>query len=570
MTETDQRSGTERGRAATGRSSRAPWYLSVYRTGLILLAFLLLGIARGSVEQTGLHVMLPALDSILAVWCLLHFGVLAIQYRGHRSWPSPRAQVSADLICALSLIWCTGGVDSFFIPVLLATIVAVSLVFETGRSILIATTSVLTLMVMTGAQSLGWSPAQWLGVAQSKELLNLPTTISLLVGQGIAIHCIAFLGARLLSGLRRAVRINDLIVENIGEGILALNERGRVILQNQEVLRIFGFSRDTDWTGKRPDEVLRRGDDEAVLEVLGNLQPGEFQVEWTLRRQEKIPLTIRVTRISEDSRGRHSWVAVIRDRTLENRAAAAEAQVRHLEEMEDLARGLVHEIRNPLASIRGCVQELGRGNVDPSQAERFMRIVLRESDRLDRIVDEFLEFSRTSPTLNAPVDLSDCLSEVVESLRGRGDALEVGIRLEAVAGPDGDKDEPVVLGHREMIYRVFLNLGVNALEAMKGHGSLTFRTWPGRPHGWEVVVEDDGPGMSEDVRRRVFNPFFSTKPREGGLGLALVERIVHGHGGSVEVESEEGVGTQFRVWLPGCEARQDAAKERELAAGVTV
>lgn len=544
------------------RAEQAPWYLAVYRTAMLVLGVLLLGINRGTGGEPEWHRVLPFLDSILAVWCLLHLGGLAAEFRRHRLRPSMQTQVAGDLLFSLSLIWLTGGVESIFLPLLLASVLAASLVLDLPRSILVATSATLTLTVMTVIQTVGWSPGRWLGLSRSTEL-ELTTGVSLLMGQAIAIHCLAFLGARLMSRLRRAVRLNDLIVENIGDGIIVLDERGKTLLLNCEALRILGYPEETDWRGKHPHDLFRREGDQELREVLANLKPGEFQVEWLLGRSERTPITMRVTRITGAKKARSSWVAVLHDRTLERRAAAAEARLRHLEEVEDLARGLVHEIRNPLASIRGCVQELGRGGLVQDQARRLAAIVMRESDRLDRIVDEFLEYSRTGPTQLVPVDVVGCLTEVLETLRERADAHKVEFALlEATA------ERHVVLGHREMIYRVFLNLGINALEAMQGKGNLTFALSEGRPDGWVVWVNDTGPGMAEETRRRIFNPFFSTKPREGGLGLAVVERIVHGHGGVIEVESEEGRGARFRVWLPGVESAVAEGTDMKLS-GVT-
>lgn len=546
---------------AEAEAGLMPRYLAVYRAAMLVLGVLLLGLNRGTPGNASFQQVLPFLDSVVAAWCLLHLGGLALEYRQVKFRPSARAQISADVVFSLVVIWITGGVESIFLPLLLLSILAASLILEYSQTVLVSTAATLILTVMTVIHSVGWSPGRWFGLSRIDPNFETMTGISLLLGQGLAIHCLAFLGARLMNRLRRAVRLNDLIVENIADGIVALDERGRMLLLNQEALRILGFPVRAEWQGKTPAEVFRRECDREVRAVLENRLPGEFHVEWRLGREERTPLTLRLTRVAGDRRDRFSWVAVIRDRTMERRAAAAEARLRHLEEVEDLARGLVHEVRNPLASIRGCVQELGRGNLSQDQSARLARIVIRESDRLDRIVDEFLEYSRAGPRERVPVDLVGCVREVIESLRERPDADDVSITL------SGDGAPRMVLGHQEMLYQVFLNLGINALEAMQGHGRIEFAIGPGRPSGWTVSVHDDGPGMKSDILRRIFNPFFSTKPREGGLGLAVVERIVHGHSGSIEVESEEGRGARFRIWLPAPELE---SQKEHVSPGVTV
>ncbi|MEM7164496.1 MAG: ATP-binding protein [Planctomycetota bacterium] len=524
-------------------------HLPFYRTATVLLAAILVGVARAGATESEMQHVFPVVEGLVLVWFLLHAASWFGSYFRGRVWPSEQVSVTSDVVLSLALIACTGAVDSVFLPVLLSAILSVSVVYRLRPTLLTASASVLVLTALTltdlGTSQQGWSTRS----APARSAM----VISSLVGQGIAVHGVAFLGARLVGGLRQMAGLNERIVANIGEGIIALDGKGRMILVNSEALRILNYPETTQWLGRKPREIFRRNDDSDLREALWAPVAGEREVSWTLGRQENVPLSLRMTPIGSDRPGDSAWVAVFHDLTLRKRATAAELRVRHLEELEDLALGLVHEVRNPLASIRGSVQELGRGVLDPAQTQKLTGIVLRESDRLDRIVDEFLEYSRTSPTQQVPVDLSKCIDEVVETLGSRPDASSVQLAV------DHGDDVNTVLGHPEMLFSVFVNLGINALEAMGGAGELQFRLLAGRPDGCDVIVEDNGPGMSEEVRRRIFNPFFSTKPREGGLGLALVERIVHGHGGTIDVTSNEGEGTRFRVWIPG--ERTDQQRE---------
>lgn len=518
-------------------------HLPLYRTATVLLAAILLGVARVGATESQVQHVFPVVDGVVLVWFVLHtVGWLISHVRGSM-WPSEPVVVTSDVVLALTLIACTGAVDSVFLPVLLSAILSVSVVYKLRPALLTASASVVVLCALTFS---GLGVASGEGYSVRTAATHSSILISSLVGQGIAMHGVAFLGVRLVGGLRQMAGLNERIVANIGEGIIALDGKGRMILVNAEALRILNYPSATDWHGRRPEEIFRRSDDKELRVALSSPCAGEREVAWTLGRQDKVPLSIRMTPMGSDRSGESAWVGVFHDLTLRKRATSAELRLRHLEELEDLALGLVHEVRNPLASIRGCVQEIGRGVLDPQQTGKLTGIVLRESDRLDRIVDEFLEYSRTRPTQQVPVDLSRSLDEVIESLAQRRDAQSVQLSIDL-----GELQSCSVLGHPEMLYRVFLNLGINALEAMGGSGDLRFRLLEGRPDGVIVVVEDTGPGMSEEVRRRIFNPFFSTKPREGGLGLALVERIVQGHGGTIDVDSAEGEGTRFQVWVPG-------------------
>ena len=291
-------------------------------------------------------------------------------------------------------------------------------------------------------------------------------------------------------------------------------------------------------------DVLRRSDDGQLRSELESPRIGERRIEYRGDREESVPLRLRTSVAESDASGARTWIFLMRDLTLEQRVSRAEARLEHLEELEDLALGLAHEIRNPLASIRGGVQELASGRLDEDQAGRLARVILRESDRLDRTVSQFMEYSRSKVQEETEtVSLDQVLEEVHEVLAQRIDARELDLSVE------WEEEEPVEIeGNRDLMHKVFLNLGINAIEA--GANSVHYRLSPGRTGGIQVVVEDDGQGMDEETRVRAFNPFFTTKTREGGLGLALVRKIVDGHRGTIELETEMGTGTRICVWFP--------------------
>ena len=527
------------GRGGAAVRGGIPLYVSLYQTGMFLLAVCLHTLARGESSGLNLDRAEPFIYSILGLWgvaiavgCVSPFGSFV------------RLRVVGDLIFSLALVWWTGGVESYFLPILFANVLASSTFFGLQTALAIGCTSIVVLTAITVSRLAGWySPVDSMGITQSVVEGREPYIVSCLFGQAIAIQVIAFLGSRLMGRLRRVLGINDLIVKNIGEGLVALDDRNRIILLNQEALRLLGYPDSTEWQGKRPHEIFRRQSDRPIVKALESGHE-EVSFQWLGSRTDSSPISVRVRQIVCEADGRSFQVVLIRDQTLERRAVAAEARVRHLEELEDMAHGLAHEIRNPLGSIRGCVQELARGTLDAEQSGRMAKIVLRESDRLDRIVDEFMEYSRSGSTREELVRIDRSIGDVVESLRQRPDAAQISVEFESAAGVEAQ-----VLGDREQVYRVFLNLGVNAIEASSEGGAVRFALQRDGEQ-WRVTVTDQGHGMSEAVRARVFNPFFTTKTREGGLGLSIVEKVVHGHGGTIDVASSEGEGTTFTVWLP--------------------
>ncbi len=542
--------------STSGSEPRCAFPLVLFQPALLLLGVGLIALASESTIAPEFRRAVPLLCTVMVLWCVFQLGALGLFVRTRtRGKRFSSLRVSIDLTFSLAIVWLTGGVVSFFLPLLFASVIASCTTMTRRLALCMAAVVTSSLTLMTLSQVLGWRPAEWTGAVQLGVEGRVLFLIASLIGHGIALHLVAFLATQLRTGRDRAVWLSDQIVASVAHGIIALDAKGRVVQMNGAALELFGYPRDTAWRGLYPDAIFRRDEDAPLRRVLADPTPGAARADWSRRDGEEIPVSIFTSIVDDGANGDRLSILVLQDLSLELRAARAEERLRHLEALEDLALGLVHEIRNPLASIRGCVQELGKGTLPDDQAARLSGIVIRESDRLDRIVDEFLECSSASPTRVERVDLQELMADAVDSLRGRDDAS-------GILWDPSDDESVVVWGHRELLYRVILNLGVNAVEATPDGGEIRFGLFQ-RDGGWVVEVSDQGCGMDEATRKRIFTPFFTTKNREGGLGLALVERIVQGHGGSIEVESTTGEGTRFCVWIPiGTPATELGTTER--------
>jgi signal transduction histidine kinase len=221
----------------------------------------------------------------------------------------------------------------------------------------------------------------------------------------------------------------------------------------------------------------------------------------------------------------------------------------------EMAAGLAHEIRNPLAAIKGATQYLDPGRLLDDDRQ-FLQIIVEEVNRLNGVVTQFLDYSRPLKPALAPGDVNDILERTFKLLSGD---LPPGIevRLDLAAGLPRVSCDP------EQLKQVFLNLALNAVQAMLRGGSLTVSTrrarddlalWrdaPRRTDGVEVRFRDTGPGIPEESRDNIFVPFFTTKDKGTGLGLAICQRIVKAHQGSIGVRSPPGEGAEFFIVLPG-------------------
>ncbi|MCB0221538.1 MAG: hypothetical protein KDH09_17705 [Chrysiogenetes bacterium] len=230
---------------------------------------------------------------------------------------------------------------------------------------------------------------------------------------------------------------------------------------------------------------------------------------------------------------------------LENFRANEELGERErLASMGEMAAGLAHEIRNPLGSIKGAVQYLEDEVEVSGNAREFFDVIIEETDRLSSVVEEFLDYSRKPVLRTKPVDLSDLSARILRQMELEKSDPEVKIHAEL---PEG---LPMALADPNRIKQVLINLVQNAASVLSEGGNVWVRTGADPAGAWVwFSVTDDGPGMDEETRSHIFTPFFTTRERGSGLGLSICHRIIEGHGGSMDVRSAPGEGSEFRVRL---------------------
>ena len=233
-----------------------------------------------------------------------------------------------------------------------------------------------------------------------------------------------------------------------------------------------------------------------------------------------------------------------------DRERTQRAQLVHTEKMVavgTLAAGVAHEVRNPLAGVMGCLENLRSKPEDTERMRRYLDLIQDGLERIEYTIDNLLGFSRSREMQPEPTSLAHNLKHVVElaSYQLRKAGVEVVFELEG-------EDETVVMGDHFQMEQLFLNLVLNAIKAMSdGDGVLTLRAKSGK--GKVIVeVEDTGEGIQDEIRDRIFDPFFTTRTvgKGTGLGLTVSDSIVAAHAGVIEVESTIGEGTVFRVILP--------------------
>jgi signal transduction histidine kinase len=278
----------------------------------------------------------------------------------------------------------------------------------------------------------------------------------------------------------------------------------------------------------------------SLHQVMQRAGRGDLSVRAGLRRRDEIGELARAFNGMMDELGE-----------AREREKVRQSQLAHTEKMAavgTLAAGVAHEVNNPLAGVLTCIENM-RGDPDNERMrEQYLGLIHDGVKRIERTVANLLDFSRPRSMRLGPTSLNQSLTQVLNLVRFQLRKNRVEARLEL------DPREPWIAGDRFQIEQLFLNLILNALQAMPNGGTLTLRTR--RQGTWELVeVSDTGSGIPEAIRERIFDPFFTTREvgRGTGLGLAVSYNIAAAHGGGLEVETTEGEGSIFRVLLPADE-----------------
>jgi two-component system sensor histidine kinase PilS (NtrC family) len=334
------------------------------------------------------------------------------------------------------------------------------------------------------------------------------------------------------SDLAAVTALHESIVQSVTSGLLTLDLRGRVTFLNRAGEQITGLALERLF-GEPADRwfpaFAREGRDEA---------------EYTNPGGERRLLGYNVFDLHGRS-GRAGTAVIFQDLTDLRAMEEAVERSKRLADLGTVAAGLAHELRNPLASISGCVELLRGAQGLSAEEQRVMGIVLRETARLDGLLTRFLEFTRPAPLQRVPTDLAVVAGETLDVFAA--DPGAAGLRLERSFAEARVSCDPDQL--RQLLWNLLANAAQAIREAGKG-GVVTVACGPAPEGGATLVVADDGPGLPAGAAARIFTPFFTTKPTGTGLGLAVVHRIVDAHGGSIVVDSTPGEGARFTVRLP--------------------
>lgn len=332
--------------------------------------------------------------------------------------------------------------------------------------------------------------------------------------------------------LRSAQELNEVLVENIPGGMISFTSSGTLVKANATAAAVLGVSDllEKTWTELFPN-----------LSSLGSFR-GDVKYQGP-DQDEKI-LGMALSQIYSPELQAQLNIALFEDLTKVRQLEYAARQNEKLAAIGGLAAGIAHEIRNPLAGISGSIELLSQ-TVSNDDDRRLMKIILKEIDRLNNLITEFLDYSRPETPPTDTVDLSLLLNEVLDSMTMNQQVRADIQQVREYAGP------LLILGRRDKLKQAFLNIIINSYQAMTESAEPRIAV-KALVEGSEIRlrIRDTGSGMNETTRRKMFEPFHTTKPKGTGLGLAVTHKILEGHGAKVFVESEVGAGTEFVLTFP--------------------
>jgi two-component system sensor histidine kinase PilS (NtrC family) len=465
-------------------------------------------------------------------------------------------QLFLDTLIVTWLVWVTGDVSSPF-AALYIVIISVASILLGARAALIA--AVGCAAIFTGlSMSVLW------GVVSPFTTLEAGAS-TLKVIQAVGLNDIAFLVVGLLSAglaqrqsrydvqLSEATQtlaslraLHERIVESIRSGVITTDLQGRIYTFNAAAVEITGYKAD-DVLGQEVS-IFFGELKESIEESMEAAESGEpsprYEADCLTADGLRLRLGFSIFPLFAESGETTGLVITFQDLTQVRALEETSRRQDRLAAVGRVAASIAHEIRNPLAAMRGSIQVLrSEMDADSSQAE-LMEIILRESDRLNRIITDYLTYARPRSHAHTSVDARELLRETFTLLR-HSPEIKDGHQLEE----DYPDETMTVNADASQLKQVFWNIARNALQAMPKGGAFRAELRPTLSNRLRITFTDTGIGMSPEQVEHLFEPF-SSRTGGTGLGLSIVYQIIRDHGGTINVRSREGQGTTIAIELP--------------------
>ena len=474
-------------------------------------------------------------------------------------------QLTGDAIFAGLIMAVTGGIHSVFSPLFVLVIITAAILLYRRGGVIIATVCAFLYGVVIALNY--WKVCQPLEFTSPPvKALSGASVLYLAFVNILAFYVVAFLASYLSEMVRRSKTeldakqedfhqlesLTDGIIRSISSGVIALDHSGKILLFNPASESIFRTTAE-DTIGKTLTEAIPWFAESAS--PVGKTIVGSFRCHSKFRdlsfsdeTGETIHLRYTSSPLRLSSKGAFGQIIVVQDITELKKIEEEMTKVRSLALVGELAAGIAHEIRNPMASISGSIQMLKEQVSDNQMHNRLMEIVLKEVNRLNQLVSDFLVFARPRKPSLQDFDFHRLVRETLDLFIHTPHWVS-NIRVRSkLEGQLPVRSDP------QLVKQIFWNLLRNACEAMPSGGDLHISTSiSNNGHDRPMItleVRDTGAGLTEDSMDTIFKPFFTTKEDGTGLGLAIVKRIVEVLEGQISGENHPDGGACFKVTIP--------------------
>ena len=461
-----------------------------------------------------------------------------------------------DLLLVTAVVHVTGGALSQFAALYILVIAASTLLLPIGGGLLVAALGNVLYVaeVIFFAADAPLTATVWLqlGVFTAVALGSAYLAVQLRrEGEG---------KASLVAALQHEKLRADDILRNIRSGVLSVDAEGRLLYVNPMAEQMLALDLSEQVGQKVVNTIARVAPDLAhAIErsITDRVRTTRAEAIVTTSTRQ-FPIGVATTYIETEGRTNRTTTAIFQDISDVKRMDALRMRAERLEGVAELSAALAHEIKNPLASIRSAIEQLSRTSHASEDERTLSALVMRESDRLSRLLNEFLDFARVRVARAERVNIADILRGAATLAQAHPDRRD-GVRVTCLVP---ERTPLYIEGDEDLLHRAIFNLALNAVQASPVDGEVRLEAGlvdPERmplavdfePGSVAVRVSDEGPGIPVEIRDRLFDPFFTTKPGGNGLGLAVVHRAIEAHGGLVFFDSAGRLGgTRFTVIIP--------------------
>jgi two-component system sensor histidine kinase PilS (NtrC family) len=533
--------------------------------GLILFRILIITVLMGSTTilnlrtgQTWTPVQKLILYSIGVIYLLSIFYLLAVKYNTSYRFQAI-TQLFVDVIFWSSLIYLTGGLNSPFTFLYTLSIIHGSILLGKRGAYMTCLMSFAcfgvviwfenyhifhsTLMLTKSFDNL-WNTRELYQIFLNLCMFAFITALAVRLASEVETREAALVTQRI--SLKVQQMLNRSIMAGINSGFVMIDRNGDITFMNVPAERLIGLTHH-EAKGRNLSDVFNDLRDGIIRESKG--EDWKRYVELKLDAESDSPrfLTFTFSNLLGGENDRVGSMVVIDDITERRRLEESLFRNQKLAAIGELAAGIAHEIRNPLASISGSIQMLRAEFPPGGDNEKLAEIILRETDRLNNLINDFLSYARPRPVDRLPINIHEIMEDITELLaqQPETDLVRVRVEYDHLTELSGDSGQI-----RQMLWNILKNAVEAASAKNPGVVWVKIGSKPGAPDHLMFSISDNGEGMSAEVQERIFDPFFTTKSSGTGLGMAIVYQVVKNHRGSIEVNSKPGNGTQFIITLP--------------------